>query len=149
MTTGIRNTTIQKRGNQSFIKDHGSTNPIKTSYELLWEEVKSRSASTIALQNSMRRIIENYFRMLGKDKSDKIESRFETIEDKIICRSLFAWMNDGSHSIPDDLYIDSYSESPDKYREVFKRIFEVSENIEHYKMMMGDVYKEAAESNAE
>lgn len=141
--------TIQKRGNQSFIKDHGSTNPIKTSYELLWEEVKSRSASTIALQNSMRRIIENYFRMLGKDKSDKIENRFETIEDKIICRSLFAWMNDGSHSIPDDLYIDSYSESPDKYREVFKRIFEVSENIEHYKMMMGDVYKETVESNAE
>lgn len=141
--------TIQKRGNKSFIEDHGSTNPIKTSYELLWEEVKDRSASTIALQNSMRRIIENYFRMLGKDKSDKIENRFETIEDRIICRSLFAWMNDGSHSIPDDLYIDSYSESPEKYREVFKRIFEVSENSEHYKMMMGEACKEAVDFNAE
>lgn len=136
--------TIQKHGNQSSVKDHGRTNPIKTSYELLWEEVKDHSTTTIALQNSMRRIIENYFRMLGKDKSDQIENKFETVEEKIICRSLFAWMNDGSHSIPDDLYIDSYSESPDKYRQVFRRVFEVSENIEHYKMMMGETLQETA-----
>lgn len=140
--------TIQKHGNQSSVKDHGRTNPIKTSYELLWEEVKDRSTTTIALQNSMRRIIENYFRMLGKDKSDQIEKKFETVEEKIICRSLFAWMNDGSHSIPDDLYIDSYSESPDKYRQVFRRVFEVSDNIEHYKMMMGETLQEPA-TNAE
>ena len=57
-------------------------------------------------------------------------------------------MNDGSHSIPDDLYIDSYSESPDKYRQVFRRVFEVSENIEHYKMMMGETLQEPA-TNAE
>ena len=131
--------TIRKRGNQSSIKDHGNTNPIKTSYELLWEEVKDGAASAVALQNSMRRIIENYFRMLGNERIDVIEERFGGIEERMICRSLFAWMNDGSHSIPDDLYIDSYSESSDKYRKVFRLIFEYSGNIEHYKMMMGEV----------
>lgn len=130
---------IQKHGSSSSVKDYDKKNPIKTSYELLWEEIKDESASTIALQNSMRRIVENYFRMLGGNKSVILEDKFETIEEKIICRSLFAWMNDGSHSIPDDLYIDSYSESPDKYKQVFRQVFEKSGNGEHYKMMMGEI----------
>ena len=86
----------------------------------------------------MRRIIENYFGMLGSHKADAIEDQFESLEERMICKSLFAWMNDGSHSIPDDLYIDSYSESPDKYREVFRTVFEKTNNEEHYKMMMGE-----------
>ena len=46
------------------------------------------------------------------------------------------WINDGSHSIPDDLYIDSYTDAVPKYKEVFKRIFKESGHIAHYNMMM-------------
>lgn len=85
----------------------------------------------------MRRIIENYFGMLGNRKYDHIKKKFQTIEEQQICESLFYWINDGSHSIPDDLYIDSYSDSIEKYKTVFKEIFDISGHIAHYNMMMG------------
>lgn len=129
---------ISKDGMRSTIVSHGVKNPIKTSYELLWSELKNKDASVITVQNAMRRIIENYFGMLGSAKPQLIEQSFETVEERRICQSLFVWMNDGSHSIPDDLCIDSYSESPDKYRQVFKRIFQQTGNEEHYDMMMGE-----------
>jgi len=129
---------IRKYGGESKIRCFGQDNPIKTSYELLWDEVKDESTTVVSLQNAMRRIIENYFGMLGSHKDETIEEQFETVEERMICRSLFSWMNDGSHSIPDDLYIDSYSESPDKYRAVFKDVFEKTNHLEHYKMMMGE-----------
>lgn len=128
---------IRKYGSESRITCYEHNNPIKTSYELLWDEVRDNAATVISLQNAMRRIIDNYFGMLGSRKTDAIEEKFETLEERMICKSLFAWMNDGSHSIPDDLYIDSYSESPDKYREVFKTVFEITGNAEHYNMMIG------------
>ena len=85
----------------------------------------------------MRRIIENYFGMLGTKKYDYIVDKFETAEEKMICDSLFYWINDGSHSIPDDLYIDSYSDSVDKYKEIFRRVFVAAGHEAHYNMMMG------------
>lgn len=71
----------------------------------------------------MRRIVENYFGMLGTRKYDHVIAQFETAEEKMICESLFYWINDESHSIPDDLYIDSYSDSIEKYKAVFHRVF--------------------------
>lgn len=62
---------------------------------------------------------------------------FSEPEDQMIARSLIAWINDGSHSIPDDLYIDAYTDAVPKYKEVFKRMFYESGHKEHYNMMMG------------
>lgn len=84
----------------------------------------------------MRRILENYFGMLGNRRDDLIIDRFDTLEEKIICRALFNWINDGSHSINDDLFIDSYTDSIEKYKKVFKQIFEKTNNLAHYNMMM-------------
>ena len=39
-------------------------NPIKTSYELLWAEVRKPERSNLAIQNTLRRILENYFKIL-------------------------------------------------------------------------------------
>ena len=129
---------IKKDSNISQIFSYGMNNPISTSYELLWKELKiQENGSLISLQNTMRRIIENYFGMLGGKKDDYIKDKFESIEDQTICESLFYWINDGSHTIPDDLFIDSYTDSPQKYLDVFKQIFEKTNNIAHYNMMMG------------
>lgn len=125
--------------NISSIKAYKRNNPIKTSYELLWQELKEGSnTSLITTQNIMRRILENYFSMLGKAKDDTIVDSFATIEEKMICRSLLSWINDGSHSIPDDLYIDSYTDSIDRYKEIFKEVFIKMGHEAHYKMMMGE-----------
>ena len=41
------------------------SNPIKTSYELLWSEVRKGDRSNLTIQNTLRRILENYFKILG------------------------------------------------------------------------------------
>ena len=130
---------ISKDNNISSIRAFGKINPIKTSYELLWQELKTNeNASLVTTQNIMRRIIENYFSILGKNVDDAIVDSFDTPEDKMICRSLISWINDGSHSIPDDLYIDSYTDSVDRYKCIFREIFIRMHHEAHYKMMMGE-----------
>ncbi len=130
--------TISKDNNISTIRPHERNNPIKTSYELLWQELKEGSnTSLVTTQNIMRRILENYFSMLGKTKDDTIVDSFATIEEKMICRSLLSWINDGSHSIPDDLYIDSYTDSIDRYKQIFRDVFVKMGHEAHYNMMMG------------
>lgn len=128
---------ISKDNNITSVRSFGKVNQIKTSYELLWSELKTNSnASMITTQNIMRRIIENYFGMLGKRVDSMIVESFSTIEEKNICRSLISWINDGSHSIPDDLYIDSYTDSVERYKTVFKQIFVKMDHEAHYDMMM-------------
>ena len=128
---------INKNNNISSIKAYEKNNPIKTSYELLWEELKNdTNTSLVTTQNIMRRILENYFSILGKTKDDTIVDSFATIEEKMICRSLLSWINDGSHTIADDLYFDSYTDSIDRYKQVFKNVFINMGHEAHYKMMM-------------
>ena len=128
---------ISKDNNISSIRAYERINPIKTSYELLWEELKSNTnASLITTQNIMRRILENYFSILGKTKDDTIVDSFSTLEEKMICHSLLSWINDGSHTIPDDFYIDSYTDSIDRYKQIFKDVFVKMGHESHYKMMM-------------
>lgn len=127
---------INKDNNVSSIRPYGKVNPIKTSYELLWQELKRDTISQVALQNIMRRIIEYYFGMLGRKSDEEIIKYFDTVEDKMACHSLISWINDGSHSIPDDFYIDSYQDSTERYKRIFRMIFDKTGNIAHYNMMM-------------
>lgn len=129
---------VHKDEGISTIKSYGTKNPISTTYELLWQELRdNENLALVSIQNTMRRILENYFGMLGKDKDATLIGYFSEPEDQMIARSLIAWINDGSHSIPDDLYIDAYTDAVPKYKEVFKRMFYESGHKEHYNMMMG------------
>ncbi len=131
---------IRKDNNVSKIKDY-KENPIKNSYELLWQEVKQakeNNASWVSLQNVMRRIIEYYFRILGGFKhNDSLSECFKTIEEKQVCNSFISWFNDGSHGISDDLFVQSQDASIETYLKVFENIFKRTGHEAHYKMMMG------------
>lgn len=129
---------LRKINDTTNVKSHGAKNPILSSYELLWRELEEEYMSSISLQNSMRRIIENYFKILGGIGDDDILAKFENPQEKMICRSLICWINDGSHCIPDDLFIDGQYSSSDEYRRVFRAIFENSGHLAHYEMMMRD-----------
>ncbi|MHB9129970.1 MAG: AAA family ATPase [Armatimonadota bacterium] len=131
---------VKKSASTSKLERHQS-NPIKTSYELLWSEVRKPDRSNLTIQNTLRRILENYFKILGGVDPDKICGMFEGKE-KLICKSLFSWVNDGSHYAHDDLYISVDDSMVETYLKVFRMIFEKSEHIAHYKMMMGDEYIE-------
>ena len=127
---------IIKKGATSSEIERQETNPIKTSYELLWQEVRNPNPSPLTIQNTLRRILENYFKILGNIDSDNIINLFEG-EEKIICGSLFSWVNAGSHYATDDLYVTCDQESVAKYLDVFKKIFDKSKHTAHYEMMIG------------
>jgi wobble nucleotide-excising tRNase len=126
--------TVRKSNNISVLESH-TMNPIKTSYELLWMEVRDGGRSNLSIQNTLRRILENYFKILGNVNPDSLYIHFEGKE-KLVCKSLFSWVNDGSHSALDDLYISVDGTAVDTYLEVFRKIFKKSGHSEHYKMMM-------------
>lgn len=129
---------LRKNGITSKVQPYGIKNPIQSSYSLLWEEYKNDTiTSSVSIQNIMRRIIENYFKLLGKYGDDQLINKFEISEEKEICKSLISWVNDGSHSIHDDLFIELPFQTIDIYKKVFKDIFEKSKHIAHYNMMMG------------
>ncbi|SOD22803.1 AAA family ATPase [Nitrosomonas ureae] len=112
-------------------------NPIKTSYELLWAQVREAERSKLTIQNTLRRILENYFKILGGIDPDQICEHFEG-KDKFICKSLFSWVNDGSHSAFDDLYESIDDTVVEAYLSVFKTIFVREGHLAHYEMMMGE-----------
>lgn len=128
---------LRKNDKQTSIQDFFLENPIQSSYELLWQELRSNDVkSSITTQNIMRRIIENYFKLLGKYGDDDLILKFGTKEEQEICRSLISWINDGSHSINDDLYIELQDRTIENYKKVFKDIFLLTNHEGHYKMMM-------------
>jgi wobble nucleotide-excising tRNase len=129
---------VRKPGLVSKIEKH-STNPIKTSYELLWAEVRKQDRSNLGIQNTLRRILENYFKILGGMEFDALCAMFDGKE-KIICKSLCSWVHDGSHYSHDDLYVSIDDSTVDNYLKVFRRIFDKSGHAAHYRMMMGDAF---------
>lgn len=126
--------TVRKIDELSTLQGH-QTNPIRTGYELLWEEVRSPSRSPLTIQNVLRRILEHYFTILGGADRDDIIGRFHG-SDQMVCGSLFSWINDGSHNFADDLYVAADEATADRYLAVFRAIFERSGHGAHYRMMM-------------
>lgn len=123
---------VKKRQGISSVVKH-NTNPVKTSYQILWDDVKNGNVATV--RNTMRRILENYFKVLGGINLDDLAEQFDG-EDKFICKSLISWIHDGSHAINDDMFVDPGEDVADKYQEIFKAIFLNSGHEAHYNMMM-------------
>lgn len=126
---------VRKKDNISFIEKY-DTCPIKTSYQLLWDDIKKSEIDCVSLQNSMRRIIEFYFKFLANLNENDLINKFDGIE-KNICKSLIVWINIGSHEIIDDFNVTISNEQLENFRNVFKKIFEYTGHIKHYNMMMG------------
>lgn len=126
--------TVRKGDAGATVQQHLS-NPIKTSYDLLWAELRREEKSPLTVQNTMRRILENYFKILGRIDFDKICDQFEG-QQKAMCRSLFAWVNDGSHFSHDDAFYTFDQASIDVYLEIFKQVFVKANQEAHYDMMM-------------
>lgn len=72
---------------------------------------------------------------IGHANYEKLISEFSG-QDKLICQSLLAYINTGSHIINDDFHLSISNDMVDKYKEVFKKVFENTNQINHYNMMM-------------
>lgn len=126
---------VRKKEKVSEVKRR-ENNPIKTSYDLLWDEVRNEERNIATIQNVLRRILENYFKLIGNQSFDNIASQFEG-PDKACYRALISWIHDGSHSaFNEDHYTALDQEGVENYLRVFKEIFEKTGHISHYNMMM-------------
>lgn len=125
---------VKKAQNISKIENKDK-DPIENSYTLLWSEIQDTSNISPAIQNTLRRILESYFKIIGNVDYHKVIDQFEET-DKIICKSLLSYLNAGSHGIFDDFDICPDSESVQRYLEIFKQIFVKLNQIDHYNMMM-------------
>lgn len=65
-------------------------------------------------------------------------SKFANLQEQQICISLLYWINDGSHCLPDDLYVQHPDDSTELYMSVFKKVFDYAGHLSHYNMMMGE-----------
>lgn len=127
---------VRRPASLSMLERH-PMNPIKTSYELLWSEVRNPNRSKLTIQNTLRRILENYFKILGGVDLDRLCVKFEG-KDRLLCKSLCSWVHDGSHYAHDDFFVAIDDAMVDAYLRVFREIFEKHEQIAHYNMMMGE-----------
>jgi len=67
---------VRKMNNISLI-DKFEECPIKTSYQLLWDDIKKENVDCVSVQNSMRRIIEFYFKFLANLDENKLIDKFQ------------------------------------------------------------------------
>lgn len=132
--------TIRKTPGAPSRVTRSTENSVTTAYRAMWDEVKRVVAEpdkpSIGLENILRRIIENYFKTIGGVNDDALLAHFSAAE-QAACRSLFSWMNGGSHTIVDDLHFSPSGVSTAMNLEVFRRVFELTHHEGHYRMMMG------------
>lgn len=128
---------ISKTNEQTTISFH-TNNPISTSYELLWNEIRNvGDTPNKNVFNTMRRILEYYFNVIGGIDYERCIDLFEGA-DKITCKALVSCINEGSHMISDDFVIVFTPEAMKSYRRVFKEVFYKLGQQAHYDMMMED-----------
>lgn len=126
---------VKKMNEVSSIELH-TENPIQTTYEMLWRELDNiEGVNKATIFNTLRRILEYYFNIIGGLDYEKCIHSFDG-EDKLLCKALVSWINDGSHFINDDLMMFVEPESIEKYLNVFKLIFDNMGHLNHYNMMM-------------
>lgn len=130
------NPIIRKDAEGSSYAKKYDKSPITTSYESLWKElVELKDSSANIIQNVMRKILENYFKIHGGIELNDLLDYFDE-DQKPIVSSLIKWTHDGSHHIQEDLYVQQPSEMNDKYFGVFTQIFQESGNSGHLEMMI-------------
>jgi wobble nucleotide-excising tRNase len=130
---------LRKGRKWTSIVSYGNENPISSTYELLWRELRSEdNKSSVLLKNAMRRILEYYFTVFGQFSNiKKLPDRFKTIEEQMICKSLISWVHDGSHDIADEINVSDNDDTVQRYKDVFQSIFDSNGQLGHYNQMMG------------
>lgn len=130
---------ISKNNDHSLIKEC-EKNPVSSTYEMLWDEIRNAQANssernTISLANTMRRVLEHYFKLLGEIDLNTFHLEFPDGERQIF-KSLISWTNAGSHSAFDDYSATPNQDDSAKYLKVFRDLFDKVGHIAHYNMMM-------------
>ena len=124
---------LNKKDNQTILTSY-DTNPINSSYQLMWKELNSPNISHTTCYNTMRRILEYYFNIIGANDYENLINEFKG-NDKYVCKALISIINDNSHDITDDFYYDLNKDNIENHKKIFRLIFEKLGHSQHYNMM--------------
>lgn len=139
------------RQSQSRPTELENYNPIQNSYAALWDEYKElKTVNTIT--NVIRHILEYYFvQLCGYEGNDLQKIVLEDNKEKFIEReegkkpnydkyhlasALLSYINDSPAIVSDGLNFVEDGTDVERYRVVFRLIFESMQQEQHYKMMM-------------
>ena len=132
------------------VEDCGESNPIRTAYQELWDEValaKSHPEDSMPwLPNVLRRILESYFSTLGGEGSLYEIGSGLSQEEMVLHNALIAWAHSGSHTLIDSDDYMQHSTSNKRWLDAFRRIFLGGKegngpHAGHYIMMMDEADK--------
>ena len=140
------------RESKAVSEDDKNYNPVQNSYSALWEEFDKLDAP-IPLMNVIRRILEYYFLQLcGYDSEELCDEVLVKNKEKFavqveggmpdytkynLAKSMLKYIK-SSDSFNDGLYFVDESIDVDQYKEVFRMIFDVMNQRQHYDMMMNE-----------
>lgn len=128
---------VGKKADVTHIESR-QNNPVRTSYQMLWAEYfRGRSANPPppGLPNTMRRILEYWFTVLGHTKLNEITDGLDLGDvDTALAASLVPWAHDHSHGFLDDARPELSPEQVARYCTVFERIFR-ARHSSHWEMM--------------
>ena len=118
----------------------GEEKPVRSGYELMWEELREESErlDSTCLPNLMRSIIETYFVLYGGYNKNKLFSGgyMSTPADQIATDAFFKGLDERSHFTAEDLYAADPLQVNDRFMEAFRQFFIQMGHEAHYKMMM-------------
>ena len=157
-TANISRVHICERPKDKAKTEYENYNPVQSSYAALWEELRDAD-SVIPALNVMRRILESYFLQLcGYEGTSLREQLLEDPEnrknfikevpggqpdmtDYELASTMLAYINN-PNGITDglNLVVEDYDDV-DMYKRVFKQIFYVMHQNQHYDMMTAAVKK--------
>lgn len=120
-------------------------NPVKSSYAALWEEYKQlrETGSPVPLLNVIRKILDYYFLqlcgydgvLLRKKILQDHKSDFADDEQYTLARSMLMYISASKISFSDGLHYVEESADPEVCCSAFERIFIITEQHQHYRMM--------------
>ena len=128
---------LYKKRGVSTVTDCGAENPVMGDYERLWMKLRT-GVDVTGLPNLMRNIIETYFVDNGGYNKRKLlaGAYIARPEDKRTIEALGKWIDEGSHSIKDNLFSGDEEALYERYMDAFRLLFETMGQEAHYKMMM-------------
>lgn len=132
--------TLRKRAGSPSTLTMEAENPAKSAYRSLWDELvhakENPAEQHPGLQNTMRRIIESYLKLLGGKGLDGLAENFKGTKLEIF-QSFRAWANDGSHLVVfEELDCSPSEATTEMYLGVFEEVFRKTHQDGHYEMMM-------------
>lgn len=138
--------TLAKPDGQTTEAHPHEENPVGTTYEMLWREVRdglNAAVPPVSLQNAMRRIVEFYFVELGTCGDLHAVARRVPDELRSTAVTLVNWMNDGSHGAFGDAQAPASQEQIRRYGKALRALFKANGSGAHWDAMMGEEWSQA------